>query len=317
MQLVTPYAGWRLNCYAAALGMLMSRKGDPRPIHYIDCLTTLPFGPFVYWRKFEFAVMGGLDPESGLDFAIHLLGYECSISFLGSEKGAVETLRANLKNDWVLIGPIDMSYLTYDPFCKKKKGADHYVVAIDFDDDFVWINDHEGFVEVPLPWEDFLEAWKAKRIRYKKGPYTQRTIGKKIKKLLDQEVFKSVLQKAVSVVEGEHIPPDAIYGEKAIRSFANDLKEKVKIPAMLLLTFILPVCNQRCYDSAMFLAQEELTNEALREASRLRMTQMRLFAKCRLLANKKDIDAIRTTLYSIADVDVTYTKMLIKGTEML
>jgi hypothetical protein len=67
----------------------------------------------------------------------------------------------------------------------------------------------------------------------------------------------------------------------------------------------------------MFLAQEELTNKALRKASRLRMAQMRLFAKCRLFANKKNIDAIYLTLNRIADIDVSYTKMLIEGAEML
>jgi hypothetical protein len=316
MRLITPYTGWRLNCYAAALGMLMSRRGDPRPTHFIDCLTTLPFGPFAYYRKFDFAVMGGLNPESGLDFATGLLGYECSISFGDSEREAVEKLKANLKTNWVLIGPVDMGYLTYDPFCKKKTGADHYVAGVDFDGDFVWINDHEGFVEVPLPWKDFLKAWKAERIHYKRGAYTQRALGKKTKELPDGEIFKSVLQKALSIVKGEHTQPEAIYGEKAIRTFADDLKKNGRVP-VLTLTFVLPVCNQRCYDSAMFLAQEEFTNEALREASRLRMAQMRLFSKCRLFGNKKDIDAVHVTLHRIADIDMQYTKMLIKGTEML
>lgn len=270
----------------------------------------------MFTTKFDFAVMGGLNPESGLDFAIGLLGYECLTNFGNSEKEAVEKLKANLKTEWVLIGPIDMGYLTYDPFCKKKTGADHYIVGIDFDDDFVWINDHEGFIEVPLPWEDFLEAWKAKRIYYKKGSYTQRTIGKKIKELSDDEIFKSVLQKAISIIKGEHIAPEAIYGEKAIRTFADDLRKKGRVP-VLALTFILPVCNQRCYDSAMFLAQEEFTNKALREASRLRMEQMRLFGKCRLFANKKDVNAIHMTLNRIADIDISYTKTLIEGTKML
>ena len=73
---------------------------------------------------------GGLNPENGLDFAIPLLGYEYSISFTKSQKDAIAKLKENLKNDWVLIGPVDMSYLTYDPFCKKKKGANHYIARV-------------------------------------------------------------------------------------------------------------------------------------------------------------------------------------------
>ena len=151
MRATTQYTGWRLNCYAAALSMLLTRRGDPKPIHYIDCLTTLPFGPFVYWKKRGFAVMGGLNPENGLDFAIPLLGYEYSISFTESQKDAIAKLKENLKTDWVLIGPVDMSYLTYDPFCKKKKGADHYIVGVDCDNNFIWINDPEGYVPSLTP----------------------------------------------------------------------------------------------------------------------------------------------------------------------
>ena len=316
MQATAQYTGWRLNCYATALSMLLSRRGDPKPIHYIDCLTTLPFGPFVYWKKRGFAVMGGLNPENGLDFAIPLLGYEYSISFTESQKDAIAKLKENLENDWVFIGPVDMSYLTYDPFCKKKKGADHYIVGVDCDNNFIWINDPEGYVEVPLPWQDFLEAWYGKRIYYKKGSYTQRVLKEKIKESPDEEIFKSVLLKAAETAKGEHIPLGAIYGEKAIRTFADDLKNKGKV-SMLLLTFILPVCNQRCYDSAVFLAQENLTNEVLSEASKLRMLQAKLFGECRLFANLKNMDALHSTLNRIADIDVSYTKKLIEGAEML
>jgi hypothetical protein len=171
------YTGWRTDCYATSLGMILSRKGHPKPVPYIDCLTTLPFGPFVYHTKIGFAVME-VNSERGLDFALPLLGYECTLTF-GNSGEAVETLKKNLREDWVLLGPFDMGYLTYDPFCKRKKGADHYVVAVDSDDDSIWINDPEGFVEVPVPWRDFAKSWEAKAIQYKKGPYTQRLLGEK------------------------------------------------------------------------------------------------------------------------------------------
>jgi len=314
MRDMNPYTGWRTNCYATSLGMLLSRKGNPKPIPYIDCLTTLPFGPFIYLRKIGFAVMG-IDPEKGVDHALSLLGYECLLTFGDSEKEAIEKLKNNLKKDWILIGPVDMSYLTYDPFCKKKKGADHYIVAVDFDNDFIWINDPEGYIEVPLSWRDFLKAWEAKRIYYKKASYTQRLLGEKVAELTEEEIFKSVLEKVSRIFEGENIPPGALYGEEAIRSFADDLTKKGV--SMLELTFTLPVCNQRCYDSSIFLAQESFTNKALKEASKVRMRQARLFGKCRLFAAKKDTDALCSTLKRIADLDISYGKMLIEGVSAL
>jgi hypothetical protein len=265
-------------------------------------------------RKIEFAVMG-VNPEKGVDCALSLLGYECLLTFDDSEKEAIEKLKKNLTNGWVLVGPVDMNYLTYDPFCKKKKGADHYIVAVDFDNDFIWINDPEGYIEVPLSWRDFLKAWEAKRIHYKKTSYTQRLLGKKVAKLTEKEIFKSVLEKVSPIIEGRNVPPGALYGEEAIRSFADDLTKKGI--SMLELTFTLPVCNQRCYDSSTFLMQENLTNKALKEASKIRMQQAQLFGECRLFAAKRDAEALYSTLNRIAALDVSYVKMFIEGVKVL
>ena len=116
---VNPYTGWRTNCYATSLSMILNRKADPKPISYIDCLTTLPFGPFIYHRQTGFAVMG-VNPERGLDFSLPLLGYQCALTFGDSAREAIERLKGNLTKSWVFVGPVDMGYLTYDPFHEKK-----------------------------------------------------------------------------------------------------------------------------------------------------------------------------------------------------
>jgi hypothetical protein len=41
-----PYTGWRTDCYATSLSMILNRRGHPKPIPYVDFLTTLPFCPF-------------------------------------------------------------------------------------------------------------------------------------------------------------------------------------------------------------------------------------------------------------------------------
>jgi len=307
MQYLNPYTGWRTNCYATSLSMILNRKGYPKPIPYIDCLTTLPFGPFIYHSKTGFAVMG-VNPERELDFALTLLGYQCTLTLGNSRGDAIERLKENLRKDWVLVGPVDMGYLTYDPFRRKKKGADHYIVAVDFDDDFIWINDPEGYVEVPIPWKDFVKSWEAKCIYYKKGPYTQRLLGEKTQSLPEEVVFRSVLQKVVSTIENRELPDEVLFGEDAIRCFANDLVQKGV--SILVLTFTLPISNQRCYDSAMFLMQEPFTNNALKKAARTRVKQARLFGKCRLLATKQNRQGIFQTLNQIANLDALYRREL-------
>jgi|Deesub1362A_J573_1020465.scaffolds.fasta_scaffold22897_1 hypothetical protein len=314
---LNPYTGWRTNCYAISLAMLLAHKGEYKPVPYIDCLTTLPFGPFSYRRKTGFAVIG-VNPERGLEHALNLLGYEYTLKHGDSEKEAVEKLKNNLKRDWVLIGPVDMGYLTYDPFCRKKRGADHYIVAVDWDDEFVWVNDPEGYIMVPIPWHDFLKAWKASRISYKRGSYTERVLGRKVRNLTEREIFNTLL-KSVSdtITQGKSLSPDyeVLTGSEAIKLFADDL-EKRGI-SMLELTFIFPVCNQRCYDSAIFLTNESFSNKILLKASEIRMREAHMFGKCRLLAAKKNMNALHDTLYKIAVLDSQYTEMLIEGVREL
>jgi len=209
------------------------------------------------------------------------------------------------------VGPVDMGHLTYDPFCKKKKGADHYIVAIDFDDDFIWINDPEGYVVVPLRWVDFLRSWEARRIDYKKGSYTQRLFGRKVQSLPEGAIFRNVLGNATSVVDGKEMSSEALFGEEAIRCFARDLAAKGI--SVFELTFTFPTSNQRCYDSAIFLGQVPFTNDALKKAARIRMNQAKLFGKCRLLGAKKSMRGLLQTLDQIADLDLLYTEQLKVG----
>jgi hypothetical protein len=79
------------------------------------------------------------------------------------------------------------------------------------------------------------------------------------------------------------------------------------------LTFTLPISNQRCYDSAIFLIQEPFTDGALKNAAKTRMRQARLFGKCRLLANKQDVRGLTETLNQIAELDGLYMKELTRG----
>ena len=83
-------------------------------------------------------------------------------------------LRAAIQHSPVLIGPLDMGYLTYNPYAFG--GADHFLVVLTVEHNHVLVHDPKGFPYATLPLEDLLKAWRAERIDYIDEAYTLREI---------------------------------------------------------------------------------------------------------------------------------------------
>jgi hypothetical protein len=106
---------------------------------------------------------------------------------------ALSFLKEALEEEPILIGPVDMGFLVYDPYCKFKKGADHYVIALGIDEDHIILNDPDGYLQVPLPISNFLKAWKAEAIAYKKGPYSLWLVKEKLGTPPVEKLYKDTL----------------------------------------------------------------------------------------------------------------------------
>ena len=168
-----PYTGNSAYCYANSLHMCLASvdvDGLPDP-GFLECTTIMPFGagyvhdgPAHIW----FPSPIGIDPDEGLGVALENLGWS-SESWHGEasdEEAAFEQLGGRLQEGPVLIGPIDMGYLTYDPHCAGKAGADHFVAALTLESDHVLVNDPQGFPLATLSKEDLIHSWRADRIGY-------------------------------------------------------------------------------------------------------------------------------------------------------
>ncbi|WP_329312426.1 hypothetical protein OG723_02690 [Streptomyces sp. NBC_01278] len=86
----------------------------------------------------------GWHPEAGLDAAIALLGWSCERSDGGTPAEALERLQTACSPGPVLVGPVDMGMLLYQPGTPNAEGGDHYVVVLAVDQDGIELHAPHG-----------------------------------------------------------------------------------------------------------------------------------------------------------------------------
>ena len=164
-----PYVGSGDYCYANSLHMSLLGSGAnpdivPSP-GFLECLTTMPFGN-TYLTGAQLFFFDGLDPHQGLTVRIEALGWTCRLERGGDEQAALVRLRAASQHGPVLLGPLDMGYLTYQPNYRLLSGADHFLVVLAVEEDHLVVHDPKGFPYATLPLETLLLAWRAERLEY-------------------------------------------------------------------------------------------------------------------------------------------------------
>jgi len=167
------YIGSGPYCYANSLAMILGAEGpDPSAI---EVLTGSPFGFQLYQGRLPWFDPLGWDPGVGLDAAISLLGWTCTLTSGGTEIEAVERLRDASHRGPVLVGPLEMGLLRHQPGMTRAIGADHFVVVLGVADGVVTFHDPHGHPFATLPVADFLASWGPNYFGYPAEPYTMRT----------------------------------------------------------------------------------------------------------------------------------------------
>jgi len=299
--------------------MVLGWRGDSHPLPFLECLTTVPFG-FVYTvvDGGGFAV-NGYNPHDGVARALKALQYKSEFKCFESSDEALSFLRAALENEPVLIGPVDMGFLVYDPYCKFKKGADHYLVALEMEKDHVIVNDPDGYLHVPIPTEDFVKAWGAEAIRYKRGSYTLWLINEKLGTPQAERLYKDALVLGLQNLKEKgrsFLKENAAFytGSTAIKKLAENIKRyRSRRWLKFYATFTFRVSAQRCFDSATFIREAPFQNDYLRKVSETRMKQASLYGKCQLEASKLRFSKVAKTLEELSLLEDTFEAELEKG----
>ncbi|MBV9281997.1 MAG: hypothetical protein JOZ41_18110 [Chloroflexi bacterium] len=254
-----PYVGSGDYCFSHSLHMSLLGSGAPPEslptTGFIECLTTMPFG-HTYLKDAELFFFSGPSPELGLTRAIETLGWECRLERGGSEGEALARLRAAAQHGPVLLGPVDMGYLTYNPNYPYLDGADHYVLVLTVAEDHVVVHDPKGFPCAALPVENLLRAWRAEKIGYVDEPYTQRASFRTVAVRSRPAMIEQTMPFIAANLRRDLWDPGVYGGVPALRMLAHTLRaESPESLATHLLYFALPLGLRHKVDAQTFLME--------------------------------------------------------------
>ncbi|MCL4878569.1 MAG: hypothetical protein KJ064_18055 [Anaerolineae bacterium] len=233
------YTGNGAYCYANSLHMCLKAAGMtplPEP-GFLECLTLMPFGNF-YIRDEEkpmyFPGGASTEPDSGLSIALKTLGWAADETWGGSAEEALAQLREAVQSSSVLVGPIDMAYLTYNPNYHFLNGEDHFVVVLEVQETEVLLHDPQQYPFAPLALEKFMKSWQVETVSR-------------------QEMISRTLEAAKTNLKMNLSGPKFYNSIEALQHFAEDLHggcgEKMRD---MLVYFSLPLGARRSLDAAAF-----------------------------------------------------------------
>ncbi|MBC1645836.1 DNA repair protein RadC [Listeria welshimeri] len=166
-------------CYTNSLIMALASEDYYLHTHYVEALMVMGNGASFIDNDPEHPIIffdNGL-PDISISNCLKTLGFNFEEFYIEnnseiSSKKILEKLRSFLKKGVVVVGPLDMGYLSYNPNSSTQYGIDHFVTLIDMDENFVYLHDPAGFPCVKIKIEEFLKSWKAESIHYKRGAFS-------------------------------------------------------------------------------------------------------------------------------------------------
>ncbi|MFE7133018.1 hypothetical protein ACFVIM_19385 [Streptomyces sp. NPDC057638] len=224
------YSGSGPYCYTHAMAMAMG-SAAPAPA-VIETLTGSPFGMHLLGGTLPLFDPLGWDPEAGIDAALGLLGWECARDAGGTAEQALDRLRKAAAPGPVVVGPVDMGLLLYQPGTPWPRSgddtdaADHYVVVVEVSDDTVVLHDPHGHPFATLPVPAFLAAWRAESVPYTDEPYIMRHSFTRDHVVDERDALRAMLPRAVAWLDGTgRGPAGSVHGAEAARALAERVRQ--------------------------------------------------------------------------------------------
>jgi hypothetical protein len=216
-----PYVGNGPYCYANAFAMMLGERSPSTAV--IEVTTAGPFGMQLIGGRTAFFDAYGWNPDIGCERALTAIGWRSSKTSGGTPQEALGRLREAVARGPVWAGPLEMGHLRHQPEMTGPIGADHFVVALDVDDDRVLIHDPHGFPYAEVPLSDFLAAWKAGTLSYGE-PYSMRTGFEQVAGVTDADAVRSILPAArdyLALVTDEKMPEGSLGNAEAAHRVAE------------------------------------------------------------------------------------------------
>ena len=285
-------------CYSYSLAMALDAYGYDFKAEFLEAIMAMGNGASIVKEDEEHPLVffdNGM-PDLSISHSLKILGFDYEDFYLkdGTEvdleeiKGKLETF---LSNGPVVLGPLDMGHLTYNPNHTILYGVDHFVTVYALDGQYLYLHDPAGFACMKVTFNDILEAWKAEAIDYKRGAYSMWGNFKKVKSPSQTEIY----QETAKIIKSRYLNgQNGVLKCYAKAVAENGLNTEQK---QLHQYFSFKLAAVRNLYLSKFLKDHDP------EGARLKEELATLFGQAHLSCLKEDYQELAHLLYQIAEVD--------------
>lgn len=294
-------------CYSYSLAMALDGYGYDFKADFLEAIMVMGNGASIVKEDEQHPLVffdNGM-PDFSISHSLKILGLDYEDFYLkdGTEidleeiKGKLETF---LSNGPVVLGPLDMGHLTYNPNHTILYGVDHFVTVYDIDDQYLYLHDPAGFACMKVAFKDILEAWKAEAIDYKRGSYSMWGNFRKVKSPSQTEIY----QETARIMKNRYLNGQSgvlKYYAKAVAENGLNMEQK-----QLHQYFSFKLAAVRNLYLSKFLKDHDP------EGARLKEELATLFGQAHLSCLKEDYQELADLLYQIAEVDGRFRDLYVK-----
>lgn len=294
-------------CYSYSLAMALDAYGYDFKADFLEAIMVMGNGASIVKEDEEHPLVffdNGM-PDLSISHSLKILGFDYEDFYLkdGLEvdleevKGKLETF---LSNGPVVLGPLDMGHLNYNPNHTILYGVDHFVTVYDIDDQYLYLHDPAGFACMKVAFKDILKAWKAEAINYKRGAYSMWGNFRKVKSPSQTQIY----QETARLIRDRYLDGQSNVLECYAKAVAeNGLNTEQK---QLHQYFSFKLAAVRNLYLSKFLKDHDP------EGARLKEELATLFGQAHLSCLKEDYQELAHLLYQIAEVDGCFKDSYVK-----
>ena len=294
-------------CYSYSLAMALDAYGYDFKAEFLEAIMVMGNGASIVKEDEQHPLVffdNGM-PDLSISHSLKILGFDYEDFYLkdGVEvdleeiKGKLESF---LSNGPVVLGPLDMGHLTYNPNHTILYGVDHFVTVYAVDGQHLYLHDPAGFACMKVTFNDILEAWKAEAIDYKRGAYSMWGNFKKVKNPSQTEIY----QETARIMKNRYLNGQNGVLECYAKAVSeNSLNTEQK---QLHQYFSFKLAAVRNLYLSKFLKDHDP------EGARLKEELATLFGQAHLSCLKEEYQELAHLLYQIAEVDDRFRDLYVK-----
>ena len=294
-------------CYSYSLAMALDAYGYDFKAEFLEAIMVMGNGASIVKEDEQHPLVffdNGM-PDLSISHSLKILGFDYEDFYLkdGAEVDLEEIkrkLETFLSNGPVVLGPLDMGHLTYNPNHTILYGVDHFVTVYDIDGQYLYLHDPAGFACMKVAFSDIIEAWKAEAIDYKRGAYSMWGNFKKVKSPSQTEIY----QETARLIRARYLDGQSnvlTFYAKAVAEHGLNTEQK-----QLHQYFSFKLAAVRNLYLSKFLKDYDP------EGARLKEELATLFGQAHLSCLKEDYQELAHLLYQIAEVDGRFRDLYVK-----